>query len=1034
MKKKKEQTPGELPVSDTESLFRLLAERMNDIAWTADLEMKVTYVSPSIEKVLGFTPEERMNQPLDEQMPPGTLRLAGEKLEEELRLDGERDPGRSITLDLDYYHKDGSIRVLETSLSFIRDKEGNPTGIYGLSRDVTERKQAEEALRESEERYRYLFDGSRDALMTLGPPLWRFTAGNPAACAMFGAGTEAEFTELGPWKLSPERQPDGRPSAEKAAEMIATAMREGSHFFEWTHKKLNGEDFPCTVLLTRIELAGQAFLQATVRDITERKQAEEAVLRSEDRYKQLSDATFEAIFISEQGLCIGQNKTAEMMFGYTDEEALGRMGTEWIHPDYRELVLKNILSGYEASYEAVAIRKDGSSFPCEIQARMHKEGESIRLTALRDITERKQAEEALRESESRFWAVFDRAKDGIFIETPEGKILDVNRAVTEMLGYTREELLEMRVGDLVPPEVAAKLSPAIRPETVAEGAYIETENVRKNGTRIPVEVGNSLVEIGGEERVIAIVRDISDRKKATEELKASEERFKNILFYAPLAIQGYRTDGTVAYWNREAERVYGYSTEEALGKNLGDLIIPEEIRPMFEESLSGCAGLKDSGEFMDAGEVSLRRKDGSRISVHSIHTAVCVAGEEPMLFCIDLDLTERKRMEAERLEMERRLQHTQRLESLGVLAGGIAHDFNNILMVILGNAELALREMGSLSPARESVSEISAASRQAAELCKQMLAYAGRASFSREPLDLAALIKETAHLIKVSISRGVVLKYELEPGLVEGDPAQLRQVVMNLVINSSEAIGERSGVVTIATGKVFLDEKEIRRRDPAGSLAAGEYVFLRVADNGRGMDEATRRRVFEPFFSTKFTGRGLGLAAVLGIVQGHGGTISVESEPELGTTFRVLFPALEKTEETRPAKGANDRFVPWAGSGTVLVAEDEERVRTLAGRILEEMGFSVLATADGREAVEVYREHGKGIDLVVLDLTMPHLDGAGALEEILKIDPEARVILASGFSEEELARRFRGRNLAGILQKPYSLETFTDAVRRALEK
>ncbi|MDP8236919.1 MAG: PAS domain S-box protein [Candidatus Erginobacter occultus] len=520
MKKKQAQSPGELPVPDTENLFRLLAEQMNDIVWTADLELKPTYVSPSIRKVLGFTPEERLQQSLSAKMPPATLRLVKEKIKEELTRDRERDPGRSITLDLDFFHRDGSIRTLETSLSFIRDEEGNPTGIYGLSRDVTDRHWVEDALRKS------------------------------------------------------------------------------------------------------------------------------------------------------------------------------------------------------------------------------------------------------------------------------------------------------------------------------------------------------------------------------------EARFKNILLYAPLAIQGYRTDGTVVYWNREAERVYGYSAEKAIGRNLGDLIIPEEIRPFFEESLGGCAGLEQSGEFMEAGDVSLLRKDGSRVLVHSIHTAVCVEGEEPMLFCIDLDLTDRQRMEAERLKMERQLQQTQKMESLGVLAGGVAHDFNNILMVILGNAELALKEMGSLSPARESVSEISAAARQASELCKQMLAYGGRASFVQEPLNLAALIKETAPLIKVSTSRGVVLKYELESGLVEGDPSQLRQVVMNLVINSSEAIGERRGVVTIATGKVSLDQAEASSRDSSGKLQAGEYVFLRVADNGRGMDEATRRRVFEPFFTTKFTGRGLGLAAVLGIVQGHGGTISVESEPELGTTFQVLLPAL----------------------------------------------------------------------------------------------------------------------------------------------
>jgi len=751
-----------------EAKYRFLTEEMNDVVWTTDLEMRTTYVSPSIEKVLGFTPTERMEQSPEDQAPPATLRRAGEKLAEELRLDPERDPGRSITLILDYYHRDGSIRNLETRLSFIRDEKGNPVGVYGLSRDVTDRLRIE---KERRERIKEL-----EALYGLSSLIERR-----------GITPEELYREV------PVLLAKGLQHPESAWARVALGDREyrTGNFREtaWKHSapiRVHGSP------AGRIDIG---YLEKTPPESAEPFLEEE---------KRLLD-----VFA----------------------ERLGR------------------------------------------------------------FIEQRRSEDELRQSEARFRAIFDRAQDAIFIETPEGRILDANEAAVDMLGYSREELLEMEVADLLPAELAAGLSPTIRPETVAGRIYIETENVRKDGTRVPVEVGNTLVEIGGEKRVIAILRDISDRKRAEDELRRSEARFKNILLHAPLAIQGYRIDGTVVYWNRESERVYGYAAEEAVGGNLGDLIIPDEIRPIYEESLSACAALEKSGEFMPAGEVSLRRKDGSRVSVHSIHTAVCIEGEEPMLFCIDLDLSERKRMEAERLKMERRLQQTQKLESLGVLAGGIAHDFNNILMVILGNAELALREMRSLSPARESVAEISAASRQASELCKQMLAYAGRASYLREPLDLATLIEGTTHLIKVLTSRDVVLKYKLEPAPFEGDPSQIRQVVMNLVTNSSEAIGERAGLITITTGKTILDGEEARRRDPSGELRAGEYVWLRVADDGRGMDEETRRRVFEPFFTTKFTGRGLGLAAVLGIVQGHGGAILVESEPEAGTTFQVLLPA-----------------------------------------------------------------------------------------------------------------------------------------------
>ncbi len=651
-----------------------------------------------------------------------------------------------------------------------------------------------------------------------------------------------------------------------------------------------------------------------------------------------------------------------------------------------------------------------------------------------DVTERKMVEEELRVSKETISGIIDSAPYSIQLLDPEGYTERVNPAFVELFGVAP------------PPDYTILSDPNFdrseiyrnQMKRLAAGERVHFPefyyNTRLVSPRLPDNPmwirasGFPLLDAEGNiKNLVLIHEDITERKRAEEELLRSEERFKNILFYAPLAIQGYRSDGTVVYWNREAERVYGYSAEEALGKNLGDLIIPEELRHLFRKGLEMCAGLKESGEFMPAGEVSLRRKDGSRVLVHSIHTAVCAEESEPMLFCIDVDLserkrveeqlrlqalvldqigdfvtvtdldgiityvnkaearalgysredligestekygevperggvqrevleetlrqgswrgeivnrtadgrevildcrtqvvsdeqdnpialagistdiTERKRAEAEKLERERELQQTQRLESLGVLAGGIAHDFNNILMVILGNAELALRETGSLSPARESLTEISVASRQAAELCKQMLAYAGRASLEREPLDLASLIRELAPLLKSSTSSGVVLEYGLQPAVIEGDPTQLRQVVMNLVINASEAIGERRGVVTVTTGRVGYSSEELRLLDPEGGLEPGEYVRLRVSDNGCGMDEETRLRVFEPFFTTKFTGRGLGLAAVLGIVQGHGGAITVESEPEVGTTFQVILPALDSEATARPAGPEN---------------------------------------------------------------------------------------------------------------------------------
>jgi CheY-like chemotaxis protein len=303
-----------------------------------------------------------------------------------------------------------------------------------------------------------------------------------------------------------------------------------------------------------------------------------------------------------------------------------------------------------------------------------------------------------------------------------------------------------------------------------------------------------------------------------------------------------------------------------------------------------------------------------------------------------------------------------------------------------------------------------------------MLAYSGKASFALERMDLSDLIGETAHLLKTSITKKAVLNLNLERGLppLLADPGQIRQIVMNLIINASEAIGERSGVIRVSVGATRCDEEYLRDTELREELVPGLYVHLEVADTGCGMDAQTRARIFEPFFTTKFTGRGLGLAAVLGIVRAHRGALKVFSEPGKGTTFTVLFPAMETAEDGAPI-GEAAAGSGWTGKGTILLADDEESLRALGAKMLERLGFTVLTAADGRTAVDIYRERHAEIDLVVLDLTMPHMDGAEAFGALRRLNPEVPVVLASGYSEEDVAARFIGKGANGVLQKPYTL-------------
>jgi PAS domain S-box-containing protein len=394
------------------------------------------------------------------------------------------------------------------------------------------------------------------------------------------------------------------------------------------------------------------------------------------------------------------------------------------------------------------------------------------------------------------------------------------------------------------------------------------------------------------------------------------------------------------------------------------------------------------------------------------------------------DVTDRKKMEEAKFDLERQLLHTQKLESLGVLAGGIAHDFNNLLMAILGNADLALLEMSPLSPSRKNIEEIEKASRRAADLAKQMLAYSGKGRFVLEPIDAGELLSEMAHLLEVSISKNVVLKYNFADNLPAfmGDATQIRQVVMNLITNASEAIDGKSGVIALSTGAMDCDREYLERTSDfqgvaiEGALTEGLFVYFEVADTGCGMDSETIARIFDPFFTTKFTGRGLGMSALQGIVRGHGGTIKIYSEKGKGTTFKVLFPVGELdgvlTDKENTVTLAQEK---WKGEGTILIADDEETVLAVGRRMLEHMGFDVLTAADGREAMKVFREHADQIVCVLLDLTMPHMNGVEVFREMRRFHPNVTVILCSGYNEQDAVQHFIGKGLAGFIQKPYTL-------------
>jgi PAS domain S-box-containing protein len=522
-----------------------------------------------------------------------------------------------------------------------------------------------------------------------------------------------------------------------------------------------------------------------------------------------------------------------------------------------------------------------------------------------------------------------------------------------------------------------------------------------------------------EKRVDQRTQEATRAAREAREYAESLREQAQLLDMARDGILSLDWDGTIRFWNRGAELMYGWTRQEAIGRISHDLLKTE-----FPEPLAGIEDkVATAGRW--EGDLVHTHKNGSTLKVSS-RWAIRRAGEGQTsgILEINTDVTDRRRTEEQ-------LRHTQKLESLGVLAGGVAHDFNNLLTGILGNSSLAMDNVGPNHPNRLLIEEVMKAAERAAELTRQLLAYAGKGRFVMRTIDLSDLVREISGLVQTSFPKYAQLRLQLGDDLpgIDADPGQLQQIVMNLVINGSEAIAPEGGSVLVRTGVQEVDAHYISTMSSAGELLKpGRYVALEVHDTGAGMSVETLSKIFDPFFTTKFAGRGLGLSAVLGIVRAHYGALKVYSKLGQGTTFKVLFPASVHPVATQ-AQSAKRNL---DGAGTVLVVDDEEIVRMTAKHTLERFGYHTVMANDGAEALEAYRSHSGKIGLVLLDLTMPVMNGEETLRHLQAANPKVKVLLSSGYNEVEAVQRFAGKGLAGFIQKPYTAAGLAEKVKEVL--
>ncbi len=965
----------------------------------------------------------------------------------------------SLMVSTVHRRKDGSTFPVEASVRRI-DVDG-ASFFQSIVRDITERREAEARLRESEERYRRLFEMAQHAVFVLSGDN-RFLECNQATERVFGR-SRAELCTMTPAEISPPFQPDGRSSAEAAAEHIDRAMTGEPQFFQWRHSRPDGSSFAAEVELSAFSSAGETFLHAVVRDVSDRQKAEERVHFLNRLLRTVSEVNQEIVRERDAGALLraaadilverGEFHFVWIALADPDDETL--RAAAWsgdVDPDTvpgavdprtgdgpsvmaftegRPAVVNDTASENRFPVWLTRVERLGcrSVTSCPLVTGGARAGvltvgsrdPGVMVSEVVDLIEELAGDlgyalEAIRRSrsleqqEELYRLLTERAHDIIYRYrfTPDRGFDYVSPSATRMIGYTPEE-------HYADPDIGSRI---VHPDDLPRLKELQdlgweepfvSRWVTRDGRMIWVEQRNTFIRdaSGTVTGVQGIARNVTDRVEAEAALRRSEATQRAIIEASPVAIWSLDRNGCVTQWNPAAERTFGWTEAEALGQV--NPIVPPEKDAEFRGLL---AGLLAGGGFSDR-ELVRRRRDGSEVVI-SLSTAPLhdQAGGVVGVMSVAMDITEHRRTEEQ-------LRHAQKLEAVGRLAGGVAHDFNNLLQAMVSVTELL---EGSIEDPRlraDRLAELAEHLRRAAQLTRQLLIFSRRESTKFESLDLNVVVAESAELVSRLKRANVDLELRLhpEPLRLNGDRGQLEQVLMNLAVNAFDAMPD-GGTLTLTTA-----------RESDGDLS------LTATDTGSGIPEAIRGHVFEPFFTTKPVGQGtgLGLSVVHGIVARHGGSVTVESTPGSGTVFRIVLPARRSGEvpAVRDVAGIGGA-VPATARARILVIEDEEGARVALEELLRQLGHDVVAVGSGAQASALPRE--PAFDLLLTDFLLPDAAGTDLAMQLLETWPRAAVILMSGYTSDTIVRTGIAEGSIRFLQKPFDSATLAREIAAALDE
>jgi PAS domain S-box-containing protein len=997
----------------SEVSYRRLFEAAQDGILILDVDTgRITDANPFFGKLLGFSHREMVGQTVGELSPFKDIES------NQVMLEQLQEHGYVRYEDLPLETKDGRKIAVEFVCNLYQ--AGDKKVIQCNVRDITGRKRSEAVAI----RLASIVESSDDAI--IGKDLnSMITNWNKGATRIFGY-TADEMIGTSIMRLIPADRQDEE-------NQILSKIRHGEsvEHFETLRQAKDGRLIAVSVTASPINDANGNVVGVSkvARDITERLQAVEALRKSEERFR----SYFElgqigmAITSSTKG-CLEVNDKMCQILGYERSELLHMTWAEMTHPDDLAAdvnsfnrVLAGEFDGYSTNKRF--LRKDGRVVDSTITVKcLRREDGSIDyfVAMLQDITEQHRMEDALRESEVKFRTLFDVANDAIFI-LHNGSFTDCNAKGLEYFRVKREEIIGRSPADFSPSNQADGRDSAEKATEFNQAAlagkpqFFEWMNQRPDGTSVCSDVSLSRFEVCNQAYLQAIARDITERKRAEEQIAEQAALLDN----ARDSILVCDLDGKILFWNKGSERMYGWTRREVLDRNIACLLYPNPKK--FEE----IRGLTNSlGEWH--GELQKLAKDRHEMTVEARWTLIRdKKGDPKSMLSINTDITERKKIEAQ-------FMRAQRMESIGTLAGGIAHDLNNILAPIMMSIDI-LKLTAQDPQAKTILKTIEVSAKRGADIVRQVLSFARGLEGARTEIQPKHLLKDLETITKDTFPKNIRLQFSVPNDIwtILGDPTQVHQILLNLCVNARDAM-PNGGNLTISVENCTLDDAYVAMNIQA---KPGRYINIAVTDSGTGMPPAVVDKIFEPFFTTKELnkGTGLGLSTVMAIVKSHDGVINVYSEPGQGTTFNVYLPAMEISSEARKEQ-TEKASLPRGNGETILLVDDEASILVITSQTLQAFGYRVLTATDGAEAVAIYAQHRHEIAVVLTDMMMPIMDGPATIRALTKIDPEVKIIAASGLNANAEVAKVSGMGLKHFLTKPYTAGTLLKTLRIILDE